>query len=495
MTLLKLKIPKDDLTGRQSLANRSLTCILLSYKMGKEMTLRQVITSLSIIGTLIIIGCSQVGLPTARLPLIASDGSGGAIIANDQLKGGEWKLYVQRIDPKGNPLWSVPLGSGQKLGMVAADSGSVIILWSGKASKGQAKSISYVTKVDPEGNVLWQRGVSEPDQIISDGSGGAIIGSHDSIVKIDSKGNFPWGKEGISVPIKKAYGRPRTTNDGLGGAIIVSLTAKEGIWAQRVSSNGSTLWSQNGVEVRTKPEEYYSFEGVGVVGDGSGGAIVIFCKVPMSVHNGKLPNGEIPIGGVYAQRISAKGDVLWGKEGIPVALKRGGINIYHSVKVVSDSSGGAIVAWKEFYGMGSSVRVQRIDAEGNILWKENGLPISSGGRNPHFSMVSDDSGGIIIATWWVVIEHRNEVIKEIRVQKIDAIGERRWIYREMLTLTGAEGDSYIFAPVISKDGQEGVLVAWGIGSSIYSPPKRLYIQRIDARGNRLWGEKGIRLNP
>ena len=46
---------------------------------------------------------------------------------------------------------------------------------------------------------------------------------------------------------------------------------------------------------------------------------------------------------------------------------------------------------------------------------------------------------------------------------------------------------------ISQDGLRRVLIAWGVGRDVYTVEKS-YVQRIDAEGNPLWGEEGIRLS-
>ena len=484
---------------------------------------RRVVILVLIVAILIIAGCGP--LPpllssAVDRPAVASDGSGGAIVVYEVYKGNnERRFYAQRISSNGEPLWGqrgTLLGSGFKRGgsyfnlkIVSDDSGGAIICWCACPSEPnwrlpgperRVKFVAHITKVDSEGNIRWQREIPPgfghwPYTLISDGLGGVIIAPSDwgrklNLLKIDSKGDFSWGGEGISISFRfNTYGDIRVVSDGLGGAIIVQPTAKQGIFVQRINSEGNILWGQNGIHLCAEPEEYYIEKGR-AVSDGSGGAIIIWVKRAIGVHNGKLPSGEIPIQGVYAQKVDAKGNILWGKEGVPVVLRKGGEKSPENPEVTGDGSGGAIITWWDCKGANFRIWAQRVDSEGKILWGENGVKVAEdiSPGSPKFSIVSDGSGGAIIVSWWGVY-----LIEGFQAQRIDATGKLRWPAGGVLVSIGIE-DGSCTSPVISEDGQGGVLIAWGVGPILYSPEKS-YAQRINAEGKRMWGEKGILLTP
>ena len=81
-------------------------------------------------------------------------------------------------------------------------------------------------------------------------------------------------------------------------------------------------------------------------------------------------------GDVYVQRVNADGVLLWTSGGVLVASNSG--NVQRLEAVVPDGSGGAIMIWQddrngidEYYG-------QRVNANGNLLWQSNGRRLLPG---------------------------------------------------------------------------------------------------------------------
>ena len=138
-------------------------------------------------------------------------------------------------------------------------------------------------KIDTNGNILWQpSGVplqivktaeeASPHTplVVSDGSGGAIIMWEDlrnglaSIYaqKMDSGGAAEWQIGGVKVCYVKSNSSfvwRQIAGDGSGGAVIsCSFTDNPGILVQKLNSDGSTVWPNNGVEVTgSKTTRYF----------------------------------------------------------------------------------------------------------------------------------------------------------------------------------------------------------------------------------------------
>jgi len=74
---------------------------------------------------------------------------------------------------------------------------------------------------------------------------------------------------------------------------------------------------------------------------------------------------------------------------------------------------------------------------------------------------------------------------------LDADGRAMWLNGGVPVAIGVKENCNYAA--ISQDGLRGVLIAWGVGRDVYTVEKS-YVQRIDAEGNPLWGEEGIRLS-
>ena len=330
---------------------------------------------------------------------------------------------------------------------------------------------AYIQRVDTGGNKLWGgKGVllssaSPPDglgwpQMVADGSGGAVaVWSQDGVIaqKVDSEGHTVWRME--NVPI---HSRAHVIGDGSGGAIIASssyLERKSEYLLQilRLNSEGDLLWAENDAPI-SLGLLVGRFE---MVSDNSGGAIIVWKKRPADI---------------FIQRIDSEGNVLWKQGGLEISTPGS-----YNPAVTGDGSGGAIVVWEhpERTEEGQqllSIYTQRVDATGNILWPQGGLPICSSSELPISDprIVRDGSGGAIIS---FLKRSGNTVTGLCYAQRLDATGRNQWQPDGTLVST-KQG-----LPFISADGFGGVIiVCWP------------YVQKINAQGERMWGEKGIMLS-
>jgi len=436
---------------------------------------------------------------------VTGDGTGGAIAVYEDIKGGnQHDFYVQKISPEGDILWGdkgVLIGAGYKywdsfhdLHIVSDGYGGALVSWLASASSEQRTYATYVVRVDVEGDILWQREVRAVDHMISDSAGGAIIAtdySYDEetlfILKVDAEGNFPWGEDGVYVR-REGYCDHSlgVSGDGNGGAIFIwqELHTEPGpephqpktthrLFAQRINSHGSLSWGQDGIILYTTPQGVYSDEPK-VTSDGLGGAIVVWMQVP----KGKIEEGspKALLSDIYAQRVDAQGDVLWADNGVPLGITEGGGVCPSNALDASDGAGGAIVIWQDLRKGLMSMYAQKIDADGNIKWQPGGKEVCYIETHSSFwprTAVSDGSGGAIVTFG-------------IRAQKIDAAGRTMWPDDGILfTERGTHAMDY--------DGYGGAVIAWGRGKSMFKS-ERSYVQRISAEGKSLWGEEGIKLD-
>ena len=374
--------------------------------------------------------------------------------------------------------------SFHELHIVSDGSGGAFVSWVARPSSQQWEYVSHVTSVDSEGNVRWQREVRAVDRMISDGAGGAIIATDYSyyenilfIIKIDSKGNFPWGDEGVFFS-REGYqdNSLRLAGDGAGGAIVVwqeSSEITDRIFAQRMDSEGGLPWGQGGVLLYTTPEEVRAEE-PRVTSDGSGGAIVVWVQEPEGKIEESSP--EALLFDIYAQRVDARGKTLWTDNGVPLGITKGGGACPCNHLVVSNGAGGAIIIWEDLRKGLMSMYAQRVGSDGTIKWQSGGEEVCYIKTNASFwptTAVSDGSGGAIVTFG-------------IRAQKIDAAGRTMWPDDGILFTERGTHD-------LAYDGHGGAIIAWGSGKSMFKS-ERSYVQRIDSEGKLLWGEEGIRLD-
>lgn len=286
----------------------------------------------------------------------------------------------------------------------------------------------------------------------------------------------------------------QATRDGAGN-VIVAWRDRQGINVQKIGLDGKLLWANGKVLEGTNPERAGFLKSVG---DGQGGAIIAW------EDRSGLPSGRkdlayikaysspIP---VYAQRLSASGETLWGK-GVPAgAVGAGGFFC-----LLSDGSGGAFIAWNDFEPVHMGLhndyyRIQRIDPQGNAVWgegilaccsqpwrevtpeeRERGIGVRLTRSMPEcggFHLVGDDSGGVV-ACW----EMDYSASTRVYAQRYDAKGRPVWPEGGVLAFdTSREGR----VTSVTGDGSGGAII---VGSDV---------RRIDSEGRVLW-PPGIRIS-
>jgi len=203
-----------------------------------------------------------------------------------------------------------------------------------------------------------------------------------------------------------------------------------------------------------------------IVEDGQAGVIVVW-------HDSRDGNRDI-----YAQRINADGKIQWAENGAPVCV----MDSDQSQPVaVSDGAGGAILAWADARDGNQNVYVQRINADGRLLWDTKGVGVCvDGSLQEDVVAVPDGSNGAIIT--WEDLRNGNQ---DIYAQRIDKNGKPVWTNNGE-PVCRAVGDQ--FDPLLTTDGAGGAIVVWwdtGV------PEWKINAQRLDAQGKPLWGAEGV----
>jgi hypothetical protein len=258
---------------------------------------------------------------------------------------------------------------------------------------------------------------AEP-QLAPDGSGGAIVTWYDHrsgstydiyAQRVYSDGTPAWTEDGVTLCVTTGSQYvPQIVSDGEGGAIVVwedyrdPFGTESDIYARRVHSSGSTMWYTDGISVCTASQYQESPQ---IVSDGSGGAIVAWADKRDGNYD------------IYAQRIDAKGNTLWDTNGVAVCTA---LNAQESPQLAPDGSGGAIVTWEDIRSGDDDIYAQWVDADGNAMWKTDGVRLcgaSDDQRQPQTA--SDESGGAIVA--WRDARGSDEDIYAQRVGNVSGI--------------------------------------------------------------------------
>ncbi len=202
-------------------------------------------------------------------------------------------------------------------------------------------------------------------KIITDGSGGAIITWQDwrgddidiYAQRINSSGVVQWTTNGVVIcdTINIQVG-PQIISDGSGGAIITWRDDRgydEDIYAQRINSSGVIQWNSNGVMICDAIDWQQDPE---IISDGSGGAIITW----EDERSGPFSN-------IYAQRINSSGVVQWDSNGVMIC----DAPVWQEYpEITSDGSGGAIITWVDWRGDDEDIYAQRVNSAGSVVLEE-----------------------------------------------------------------------------------------------------------------------------
>ena len=224
------------------------------------------------------------------------------------------------------------------------------------------------------------------------------------------------------------------------------------------------VWPDGGTPLCTYAEDQMWPE---IVSDGAGGAIIVWTDSRNGNHD------------LYARRVDASGNALWEADGVPVCKD---ISLQYNHMIVSDGSGGAIIAWHDYRNTTDyNIYAQRIDAWGTARWARNGIAVCAATESQDYVKLVEDGAGGAILTW----EDDRGSSVDVYAQRIDASGTPLWA-ADGVVISGAASSQY--APEIVTDGAGGAIVTW---TDARNSSSDIYAQWIDAAGFIHWTIDGV----
>ena len=339
--------------------------------------------------------------------VVAHAGDGVLVAVQRRIGRHNSRILVQWLDGQGNPRWGAGVYAAPVIGreeqrepflLASSDGGGFVCFV--RATQGAAPANFYCQRFSPEGQRLW-------------GNGGA-------------RG---------SGPSPRHAEEPRAVAVGDGGLLVfwrawaASANGKDEkvfLLGQRLGPDGGRRWGDDGTIVfkNSFPCEdgcAITPPWISAVSDGAGGAILAF-----DARSGRLPEGT-DFNRVTAQRMSADGERLWG-EGVPVLPSRPPQSLS---ALWPHPEGGAVVAALTFpfpfIDGGNHLALQRLAADGRLLWPAEGVTVvdltTSPDRVYEGPVFGSVDGGVLRIAWEradTASPHR----LEIRFSAFDAAGNR-----------------------------------------------------------------------
>jgi len=400
-------------------------------------------------------------------PSIVTDGNGGAIIAWQDDRNNALYVYAQHIDAWGKTKWRTNgiaidslQGSVALNPIVISDNqGGAFFVWSDTRNASAKDAVTgdtdiYMQHVDSTGAFTWvtingnSNGLpvckysSEKSNLIAipDGSGGMFVawndyrsclGYKDSTWMINTGStHFPhwvtynkevceasiqnnaqpllflqhvtvndslWNSDTVGIlscdtTHKHPQISPQLIADGNGGLWLVWLDNQTQVLCQHYSSTGSLLLAPAGVQVCSSVAAKDSLI---AVSDNHGGFIAAWADKRNYSNTGS---------DIYAQRMNAKGQMVWTAQGIAVVTA----NLdQFSPQIAADTAGGAYIVWQDrrnYYDppnyFGIDLYGQHLNAtDGSALWTNGGISIISAPQDQYQQTVLADGSNGVYVTW------------------------------------------------------------------------------------------------
>jgi hypothetical protein len=428
-----------------------------------------------------------------RAPSVAPDGGGGVFVVWKDNRNGNWSIYAQRLDVNGNRLWENDLQVNSDGGIIYSNtspsvgvggSGAVVVVW---VDERNGDRDIYAQRLDADGTKLWPT-----DLRVSNGGGttyqdSPYVGGNDdgNVVvvwqdernggyqnadiyaqQLGASGNKLWPTD-IRVNSDSetvSQGSPTAALDGDRNAVVVWKDSRNGnadVYAQELDAGGNKLWA---ADVRVNSDSATADQGAPAVAvDGNGNAVVVW-------EDSRFGNDDI-----YGQRLDANGNKLW------VYDVR--VHSYNwtesqwSPAVAVDSSGSAVVVWRDFRS-DENIYGQRLDADGNRLWGgDRRVNSDSGTAYQLHPAVAISGSGNVTVVWQ---DHRRGS-DDIYSQQLDVSGYKLWVAD--VQVNSDTGTASQWSPALAVDGNGNAVVVW---QDFRNGDADIYAQKVDASGNRLW---------
>ena len=420
------------------------------------------------------------GFPIAVLqgdqcaPAIVSDGAGGFIVAwQDDRFNVVPKVYVQRLDPTGAPLWpdggvNVSLDTTCQLAprIVPDLNGGAVIEW---------QDDNFVSVTTPGGTypVEYTRSFSAQ--------------------RIDASGNRLWGDKGTVILVVNETFDPYALNmnaraisgiaaDGANGAYFLvwdfnwfSSHSYSDLKLGRIGSSGSVLWSDVVVALS---HETLPFSHGTIVADGAAGAIVSWTYATDGTHP------DLNYGKLAAARFNGSGNMVWSTS----PLADDSQQAIFSYDACPDDSGGVYLCWDGAYSNPAAttaernIMVQRIDADGLRRWGGSGLTMCSAPGLQTNPLISTIPGGGAIAAWQ---DFRSSAsVGDLYALRVDAKGNLPWPANGVAV---CHSDSTPAVRGITCDPHGVSTIVW---ADLRHDAPGLYAQSLGAAGRIRWQSGG-----
>lgn len=233
------------------------------------------------------------------------------------------------------------------------------------------------------------------------------------------------------------------------------------VYLQRFDRDGNPLWTENGILIadldNSSTQDYW------LCSDGVDGCVLTFL--------------DTRFGGVKvtATRVDAEGSQVWGDDGVQMV---GAGASQNSPRVSLTGDGAIVVGWTD----SSATGLHRFNLAGEAAWATP-VFLTVAGAGLTLADLQPGDGTSVIAS--MVRATGFAGAKTLRAQKVDATGALLWGATHVTVFSSGSLQFGNF-PAFLSDGAGGAVFAW-----YTTGPLQSWAQRVNAAGAIQWGTNGV----
>ena len=96
---------------------------------------------------------------------------------------------------------------------------------------------------------------------------------------------------------------------------------------------------------------------------------------------------------IFATKLDSEGNSLWGEE--PIQVNTSSIN-KQDPKVITTSDGGSVIIWKDGLFQPNTLKAQKLNSSGSLLWLENGVTLGENYDGYSGHLFPNSNGGAVV---------------------------------------------------------------------------------------------------
>jgi hypothetical protein len=238
--------------------------------------------------------------------------------------------------------------------------------------------------------------------------------------KIAPNGSFLWGPDGVclSDSVNTDFEpAPKVTATSEGNFVVgwFKSSTRDVICFQMLSDDGQKMWGESGITLSGGPDVSLSAPDLAPADNDSVIAIWKYSTGPPWA----------PTTHLYTQKFAPDGSIAWDSSGVLI-YNLGNISAWAYPSIYPDHNGGAFYTWYDSPLQAFNVRVQHVDAAGNLVFPLNGVQASTSierfHMNPTLSYLPSSDE---LFVFWVET-NTGQTQWGLYGQKVSPQGDRLW---------------------------------------------------------------------